>query len=288
MACRVRRAGRCRLTKRRRNKISGQFSAHLVEMVESPAWRVASLSCRRVLDRVEIEHAHHGGNDNGKLPVTFNQFHEYGIHRHSIAPGIREAEALGFLVVTVNGRAGNAEHRTPNLFRLTYRDAEGLPGDGTHEWRRITTTEEAEQIADAARKDKAAKKTKSQCRKMPVTGADNRHRNGKSPVPETITTGMAKTITTSISRVDTTTQTPREARPLGSAVASGAASDNRRDRVEARIASKLGADGYDVLQSLSDSDLQNFIEMEQRGQLDSTALAEMRLKSLRGRKEAAA
>jgi len=30
--------------------------------------------------------AHHGGNDNGRLPVTFDQFVEFGIHGRSIAP----------------------------------------------------------------------------------------------------------------------------------------------------------------------------------------------------------
>jgi hypothetical protein len=61
-------------------------------MMESPAYRVLSLSARRVLDRIMIELAHHGGNDNGKLPVTYEHFEEYGIHRHAIAPAIRELE----------------------------------------------------------------------------------------------------------------------------------------------------------------------------------------------------
>src|SRR5258708_4857205 len=107
------------MSARGKNKISGQFSAHLVEMLESPAYRTLSLSARRVLDRIEIELAHHGGEDNGKLPITFDQFQEYGMDRHAIAPGIREAVALGFLDITEKGRAGNAEHRAPNLFRLT-------------------------------------------------------------------------------------------------------------------------------------------------------------------------
>jgi hypothetical protein len=209
------------MSPRRQNRISGQFSAHLVEMLESPAYRTLSLSARRVLDRIEIELAHHGGHDNGKLPITFNQFHEYGIHRHSIAPGMREAAALGFCVVTEKGRGGNAEYRAPNFFRLTYRPTKGLPGDGTHEWRRITTVGEAEHLAEAARKEKSPKKTKSQCRKTPSFGAGIHHRKGEIPVPETITTDVAKTITTSISRdIQTTEQRAGEARKPNSAVAS--------------------------------------------------------------------
>src|SRR5262245_29403894 len=89
-------------------------------MLESPAWRALSLSGRRVIDRIEIELAHHGGNDNGSLPVTFDDFIAYGIHHNCIAPAIREAEALGFIKVTERGRGGNAEYRLPNKFFLTF------------------------------------------------------------------------------------------------------------------------------------------------------------------------
>jgi hypothetical protein len=51
-----------------KNKISGQFAWRTIEMMESPAFRVLSHSARRILDRLEIEIAHHGGNDNGRLP----------------------------------------------------------------------------------------------------------------------------------------------------------------------------------------------------------------------------
>src|SRR5215510_266157 len=105
---------------KRRNSISGQFSARPIEMLESPAYRELSQSAHRIISRIEIELAHHGGNDNGKLPVTYEDFIEYGVHRHSIAPAIREAVALGFIEVTKRGRGGNAESREPSLYRLTY------------------------------------------------------------------------------------------------------------------------------------------------------------------------
>jgi hypothetical protein len=98
----------------RRTKIGGQFAARTIEMLESAAFRVLSLSARRVLDRLEIELAHHGGQDNGKLPVTFDHFQQYGMHRQAIAPGIRECVALGFVEITrVGARA------TPNFGRRT-------------------------------------------------------------------------------------------------------------------------------------------------------------------------
>jgi hypothetical protein len=137
------------MSMRRRNKIGGQFSARLIEMMESPAFQVLSLSARRVLDRLEIEMAHHGGNDNGKLPVTFDDFVEYGIHRHSVAPGLREVCALGFVEITERGRAGNAEWRRPNLYRLTYRQVGNAKP--TDEWKNIKSVQRAEEIARAAR-----------------------------------------------------------------------------------------------------------------------------------------
>jgi len=138
------------MKRRRRNAISGQFSARLIDMLESPAYRALSLGAHRVLARIEIELAHHGGNDNGSLPVTYDDFQRYGIHRHAIAPAIRELVALGFILVEL-GCSGNAEFRAPNRFGLTYRPREGVDGDGSHEWRRIKTTEEADQIAATAR-----------------------------------------------------------------------------------------------------------------------------------------
>ena len=47
---------------KRRNKINGQWSPRLVEMLCSPAYRALNLSEHRVLSRVEIELANHGGN----------------------------------------------------------------------------------------------------------------------------------------------------------------------------------------------------------------------------------
>src|SRR6516164_8880759 len=136
---------------KRRSPIAEQFAARIIRMLESPAYRVLSLSAHRVICRIEIELAHHGGTDNGKLPVTYDDFEAYGIHRHAIAPAIKEAEALGFVEVTEHGRAGNAEHRTPNQFRLTFKPSKGYMGHCTNEWGKIPDVETAERIAKEAR-----------------------------------------------------------------------------------------------------------------------------------------
>jgi hypothetical protein len=102
------------------NKISGQFAARLIEMMESPAYRVLSLSAHRVLSRIEIEWAHHGGQDNGHLPVTFDDFERYGLHRHAIGPALAELEALGFIVITEKGKmACAADYRRPKCGKRT-------------------------------------------------------------------------------------------------------------------------------------------------------------------------
>jgi hypothetical protein len=181
----------------RENKISGQFSARTIAMMESPAFQVLSLSAHRILARLEIEHAHHGGNDNGELPVTSDQFIEYGIHHNAVSPAIREVEALGFVEITEQGRAGNAEWRRPNKFRLTYRPL-GRAAE-TDEWRNIKTMEEAEMVAGIARKASSQKN-------FPVPeNAEfhprNQYRKPGFHTPETGTTGHTpETGTTSISR----------------------------------------------------------------------------------------
>jgi hypothetical protein len=136
---------------KRRNAISGQFAARPIAMLESPAYRTLSLSAHMVISRIEVELAHHGGNDNGQLPVTVDQFVEYGMHRSSVAPAIREAEALGFIRVE-RGRGGNADYRRPNKFYLTYSNWRGSKAEPpSHDWKRIKSMEEAQRIAREAR-----------------------------------------------------------------------------------------------------------------------------------------
>jgi hypothetical protein len=197
------------MTKRKNNQIDGQFNARLITMLESPAYRVLSLSARMVLDRLFIELAHHGGNDNGKLPVTYEHFVEYGIHRHAIGPAIRELVALGFIEVTRKGKAGTGGHRYPSLFGIVCINSKSSPNP-THPWKRIKTIEEAKASAKKARSAKNARpKNKSPVpESITGTSAGIHHYNGDFPVPESITTSpVPESITTSISRDE---QLPQE------------------------------------------------------------------------------
>jgi hypothetical protein len=202
---------------KRRNSINDQWSARRREMLESPAYRALSQSAHRVISRLELELCYHGGNDNGQLPVTFEDFVDYGIERGSIAPALREGEALGFFRITDRGRAGNREYRAPNKFYLTFAVGRGSrknpPSD---EWRKIKTLEEAKEIARTARANKNQKAVAHGIRhaerekEKQKTGAGKSHgsigksrtENGKGPIRGSHTTGsVGNPALLSISRV---------------------------------------------------------------------------------------
>jgi hypothetical protein len=139
----------------RRNKMgSNQWCARPLDLLESPAYMVLSRGAHQVVSRIEIELRHHGGRDNGKLPVTFDDFIKYGIHRNAIAPAIRELEAVG-IIRAVHGRAGNAEFRIPSRFFQTYaNERDGKKSPPPNDWRKIKSIEEAELLVRAARASK--------------------------------------------------------------------------------------------------------------------------------------
>jgi hypothetical protein len=179
-----------------------QWAWQSIEMLTSPAWCALSLSGRRVLDRLEIELARHGGEANGQLPVTYDDFVKYGIHRHSVALAIREVEALGFAKITRKGRAGNAEWRRPHLFEMLYkhtRGVSGIPVDPSDDWRKIRTREDAERLADVARKPVRKPATGNRTpvpESAPSLGPKTITKKRQFLGPKTVTTAMAKTITT--------------------------------------------------------------------------------------------
>ena len=98
-------------------------------------------------------------------------------------PALREVVALGFVEITEVGRAGNAEFRRPNFFRLTYRHTRYAPTD---EWKKITE-DEARFLARSARTVRSSK-TKSQWGKIPIFGGGNPHRKPQIHTGETPTT----------------------------------------------------------------------------------------------------
>lgn len=143
-------------TGKRRNKIAEAWISYPLSMIESPAMRALSLSAVRVMHRLEAEHMHHGGAENGRLVVTHDQFREWGIGPNQVSPAIHELVALGFVEITRRGVAGNAQYRQPANYRLTYVNNKSR-AQPTHEWRKIKTIEEAAQLFQAARQLKDAR-----------------------------------------------------------------------------------------------------------------------------------
>jgi DNA-binding transcriptional MocR family regulator len=147
---------------KRCNRISGQWSARQIDMQRSFAWRVLSRAAHQCLSRIEIELADHGGNDIEELPVTFDDFEAYGVHRSAIVPALAELEALGFIDVTARGVAARAaDNRRPNKFRLLTRPWEKIGGTNRPRWERFKTWQEAEATADEARRSAAKEKSAS-------------------------------------------------------------------------------------------------------------------------------
>lgn len=207
----------------RRNKIAGQWAWLPREALKSPAYRALSLSGHRVLARIQLEQLYHAGKDNGRLPVTFRDFHKYGVRWESIAPAIRELVALGFVRITQYGVASAAEFRAPNMFALTHLPTKDDQVAGTNDWRRIMTVEEAEAIAAAARKAPAQLHKFSRKRRSAKTdlryrsGIDPEYRNGsakpETPNTETVSLSGSETVSLSISRVVAEPSIPPAAAP---------------------------------------------------------------------------
>ena len=76
------------------------------EMLESHAFRALTHPAHTVLMRILVEHLHHRGQENGDLPVTFDDFEQYGVRRKSIPAAIDLAVALGWIDIAVHGRGG--------------------------------------------------------------------------------------------------------------------------------------------------------------------------------------
>jgi hypothetical protein len=130
-------------------KAKPQFIMHTRVLRESAAWRAMSGDARMLVDLIELEHLRHGGQDNGRLPVTFADMRKRGFrHRRKCVHAIRELEILK-LAEVVHGCGGRGGHRAPNLFRLTYLPANRR--DPTNEWHTVLSVEQARAEVNAAR-----------------------------------------------------------------------------------------------------------------------------------------
>jgi hypothetical protein len=158
------------------------------EMLESPAWRATPLYARQVVDRIVIEHLKHCGYDNGRLPVTYEDFEKYGIRRKSIKDGITIAQALGWIDITVRGRPSFESYRYCSRYALTWLPQPKNSIVTTNRWKRIQTDEQAEAAIRRAmtgreqeRDQRAAKGLRGQTRKPKIV-VENKKPGAKTPL----------------------------------------------------------------------------------------------------------
>jgi hypothetical protein len=98
----------------------------------------------------------HAGRSNGELIVTYGQFELYGVPRKAIAGAIREAVAMGFILVADRGAGGNREFRRASTYALAWLPTpkEMLP---RRRWAKFMTIEEAREVAATARSQRSQK-----------------------------------------------------------------------------------------------------------------------------------
>jgi len=142
------------------------------EMLESPAWRAMDmLAARRVVERIILEHMAHAGTENGNLIVTYADFSGYGIRDKTITTAIAVAEALGWIEITVHGKASFEDQRYASRYALTWLPQPARGKHATNRWREIKTAEAAKAVLtvamdrrEAKRNAKAARGIKGQSR----------------------------------------------------------------------------------------------------------------------------
>jgi hypothetical protein len=128
------------MRKRRRSiyprpKIGLQFVGHQPALIR--VLRELSLTARRILDCLELEHCRHGGRDNGKLICTYGEF-ECCVQRSCIREGLDELVAAGLIKIVRPGRRAYADLRVPSMYRLTYLTTfqDGKWIEATHDWKK--------------------------------------------------------------------------------------------------------------------------------------------------------
>ena len=126
------------MSPKRRNQINEQFSARLISMLESPAYRALSRASRLVISRIEVELARHGGNDNGRLPARPTSSSSSGCTVVRSPPPYGKPRRLDLSASPNAGVVGTRNTEAPNKFFLTFaygRTSRQEPP--THDWRRI-------------------------------------------------------------------------------------------------------------------------------------------------------
>ncbi len=122
-----------------------------LELIDSPAWRCLTRQDHLVLWRIIAEHLGHSLQRNGTLPVTYDDFVNYGANRNEVKNTLVRLDALGLVKRTYAGRkAYGAGRGEPAQYRLTFWAAAPVPGvhlglEPSNEWKCHKSIEDAEQ-----------------------------------------------------------------------------------------------------------------------------------------------
>lgn len=148
------------------------------DMLASPAWRALTGNAMKVVLRIALEHLKHGGVENGKLPVTYQDFARWGVRKNSVREAQLVATHLGWIERTSTGEVPwHGDIRRPSTFGLTWLPRyDGAPA--SNRWTRFETDLEAKAAIRHAKAELA------QLRRMP--SFFNRQVN-QSPTPKDAT-----------------------------------------------------------------------------------------------------
>jgi hypothetical protein len=134
------------------------------EMYGSHAFQdlVRHRAARIVVDRIAYEHTRHGGKENGRLKVTYDDFVAWGMSRSSVGDAITIAQALGWIKLVTRGRASFEDTRFPSEYALTWQSiGADLP---TNDWARIRDVETARgKVAAALERRQTERLANTQC-----------------------------------------------------------------------------------------------------------------------------
>jgi hypothetical protein len=148
-------------------------------MLESPAWCALTGNALKVVLRIALEHLKHGGLDNGKLPVTYQDFAKCGVRKNSIREAQLVAIHLGFIDRTVGEVPWHGDIRQPSTFGLTWLPrCDGLPP--SNRWTQIKDN------FDARAAIRRAKTQLAQLRRLPPS-FNRQKRQTPTPKDETCT-----------------------------------------------------------------------------------------------------
>jgi hypothetical protein len=131
------------------------FCWYTREMLLAPAFREASINCRRLINALEVENMSHAGTENGNLLMPYNQLERWWyIPRRLIRQTIVEAIDRGLIEERRSGWRLSYAKSMPNKFRLTFRPTrEGTPPQwkpATNEWRRYRSPKNESNGSDVA------------------------------------------------------------------------------------------------------------------------------------------